>query len=90
MSGGKFDYIQYRFTQAADELESYIRKCESREPDDYGNVEEYTPETLERFRECEATIRRASAMLHRIDWLASGDDSEGSFHKRWDHEVPSP
>ncbi len=89
MSGGKFEYIQYRFDQTADELNSYIRRLESGEADDYGFRETYTPETLAKFRECEATIRRAAAMLQRVDWLASGDDGEDSFHERWAEEVPA-
>jgi hypothetical protein len=26
-------------------------------------------------------------MTQRIDWLMSGDDSEESFHSRWDTEI---
>jgi hypothetical protein len=88
MSGGKFDYVQYRIGQAADEVEQYILRCESDDVDEYGYKPEYTPETLEKFRECEKTLRRASEMLQRVDWLASGDDGEESFHKRWAEKVP--
>jgi hypothetical protein len=88
MSGGHFDYIQYRIDQAADEVEQYIRKCESTETDEYGYKPDFRPETLAKFRECESTLRRAAAMLQRVDWLASGDDSENGFHKRWAEEVP--
>jgi hypothetical protein len=88
MSGGHFDYIQYRIDQAADEVEQYIRKCESTETDEYGYKPEYTTETIAKFRECESTLRRAAAMLQRVDWLASGDDGEDCFHKRWEEEVP--
>lgn len=88
MSGGHFDYIQYRIEQAADEVEQYIRKCESTETDEYGYREEYSPETIAKFRECESTLRRAAAMLQRVDWLASGDDGEDCFHTRWEEEVP--
>lgn len=87
MSGGYFDYIQYRIGQAADEVNSYIRRCESGEKDEFGYGPEYKRETIEKFRECEHTLRRASEMLQRVDWLASGDDGEDSFHKRWSEEV---
>ena len=89
MSGGHFDYVQYRITQAADEVEQYIRRCELDERDECGYKPEYSPETLEKFRECERTLRRAAAMLQRVDWLASGDDGEDCFHHRWAKEVPS-
>lgn len=87
MSGGKFEYIQYRIDQAADELNSYIRRCVDEIQDEYGSKPEYAKETLEKFRECETTLRRAAAMLQRVDWLASGDDGEKSFHCRWDEEL---
>lgn len=82
MSGGKFDYVQYRIYQAADELEQYIRRCESDEVDEWGYKPTYTEETILKFHECEQMLRKASTMLDRIDWLASGDDSEESFHER--------
>lgn len=87
MSGGRFDYIQYRISQAADEVNQYIRRCESDERDEYGYKPEYSPETLQKFRECELTLRKASVMLHRVDYLASGDDGEDSFHSRLDKEL---
>ena len=89
MSGGHFDYIQYRIDQTADEVKSFIRRCESGERDEYDYQRAYTPETIARFRECELTLRRAAAMLQRVDWLASGDDGEDDFHLRWADEVPS-
>jgi hypothetical protein len=88
MSGGKFEYIQYRIDRAADKVNSYIHRCESDDLNDFGYKPEYTPQTLERFRECEHTLRRAAAMLQRVDLLASGDDGEEYFHKRWAKEVP--
>ena len=87
MSGGHFDYVQYRITQAADELEQYIRRCESDETDELGWKPEYSPETMAKFRECEATVRRAGDMLHRVDWLICGDDGEDTFHERWSDDV---
>lgn len=87
MSGGRFDYIQYRISQAADEVNQYIRMCESDERDEYGYKPEYSPETLQKFRECELTLRKASVMLHRVDYLSSGDDGEESFCSRWEHDL---
>lgn len=84
MSGGYFDYVQDSVEQAADEVNSCIRRFESKE-----HKPEYTSETLEKFRECELTLRCAAAMLQRVDWLLSGDDGEDCFHERWAEEVPS-
>lgn len=88
MSGGKFDYMQYRIDQVADDVNQQIRRAESGEPDDYGYKLKFTPETIAKFKECEATLRRAAAMLQRVDWLLSDDDGEDCFHRRWAEEVP--
>ena len=88
MSGGAFDYTQYRIEQAADEVNSEIRRCDpDRLPDEYGYKPDYSQETLAKFRECEQTLRKAAAMLNRVDWLVCGDDGEDSFHSRWDEEL---
>jgi hypothetical protein len=89
MSGGYFDYVQHRIDEAADKVDSYIRRCESDYRDKYGYKPEYSADTLARFRECERTLRRAAAMLQRVDWLVSGEDGEDSFHRRWAEEVSS-
>jgi prephenate dehydrogenase len=86
MSGGYFDYVQHRISGAADSLERYIARCESGDPDMYGDTVEQPPEVLAKLRDCERTVRRAAAMLHRVDYLLSFDDSEGSFLKRWNDE----
>jgi hypothetical protein len=89
MSGGEFDYIQYRIGEAADMVEQYILRCDSPVTDKYGYKPEYSSETMLKFRECELTLRRAAAMLQRMDWLVSGDDAEESFHRRWAEDVPA-
>jgi hypothetical protein len=32
-------------------------------------------------------VKAAAKILHRIDWLVSGDDGEDSFLRRWDEDV---
>ena len=86
MSGGYFDYVQHRISGSADELEGYISRCELGGVDMYGNKIEQPPAVLARLRDCEQTLRRASAMLHRVDYLISGDDSDLSFLRRWSEE----
>lgn len=77
MSGGKFDYVQYRIDEAAEDLSKYSKRFKK----------SYESKTLDKLRECEITLRRAAAMLQRVDWLLSGDDGEESFHERWKDEV---
>lgn len=86
MSGGHFDYLQGRIEyEAADGIRSLIDSNE--EKDEYGYSRSFSPETLKRFEEAEKTLRKAAAMLQRVDYLVCGDDGEETFHKRWEKEV---
>jgi len=89
MSGGAFDYNQYKIGYIADEVEQLIRENGKHEIDEYGdNVGHfYSEETIEKFMEAEKTLRRAQVMAQRIDWLVCGDDGEDSFHRRWHEEL---
>lgn len=80
MSGGHFDYKQFDIDHVADELERYISKCENNGFDGWNP--DYSPDTIAKFKECLRYLKIGGKMLHRIDWLASGDDGEETFHKR--------
>jgi hypothetical protein len=71
MSGGHFNYVNHRIDDIVFAIEQLIVE------------NNYSPETMEKFKEAAATLRRAHIMAHRIDWLVSGDDSEETFHQRW-------
>jgi hypothetical protein len=81
MSGGHFEYNQYRLNDIACEIQRII---ETHTDKDFWN---FKLETIDRFKEAIATLRNAEAMVQRIDWLVSGDDDEESFHKRWKEEI---
>ncbi|KKW13233.1 MAG: hypothetical protein UY48_C0003G0055 [Candidatus Gottesmanbacteria bacterium GW2011_GWB1_49_7] len=72
MSGGHFDYDQYKIGEIAREIERLITHNNGR----------YSDETIERFREGVKFLRQAEIYAQRIDWLVSGDDSQESFHER--------
>ena len=88
MSGGYFAYNQYRVEDIADEIHRVIENNDDDTLDSRGcqRGRGYSQETIARFREARAALMRAAAMVHRIDWLLSGDDSEESFHRRWNEE----
>jgi hypothetical protein len=73
MSGGHFDYQQFRMEEVAEDLDNIIANFS----------DTYSSETLAKFKEASEHIRKASRMLHRVDWLHCGDDGEESFHKHW-------
>ena len=74
MSGGAFNYNDYHIRDIARQIEEIIRDNEDRPV--------YDAETISHFRETVKLLHRADVMVHRIDWLISGDDGEDTFHKR--------
>jgi hypothetical protein len=89
MSGGHFDYLQYRINDIADEVEHLIESNDDATPAQWGDpgARGYTPQTIARFREGLRFLRMAAIYAQRIDWLVSGDDGEDSFHQRLAEEL---
>jgi len=83
MSGGIFDYLQYRFTEIVDVIEQEIidNNAEPR-PKDWFEPNNFSEETITEFRKGIECIKKAQIYAQRIDWLLSGDDREDTFHKR--------
>lgn len=90
MSGGHFDYAQYRLNDIASSIDELIASNGDTSMNEFGDTRGagYSDETIQRFSEASAALRRAEAMAQRVDWLVSGDDGEESFHSRWGEEVP--
>ena len=89
MSGGHFNYQQYRALDIAVMIDELIASNDDTSLDEYGSRRGrgYSAATIAKFKEASATLKRAAAMAQRVDWLVSGDDGEDSFHKRWDEEM---
>lgn len=103
MSGGQFDYQQYRIKGIAEELEDIIAlnkveipldQLSKWELNDDGTPKEwakyhynFSDETIARFKEGVKYLKIAYIYAQRIDWLLSGDDDEDSFHKRLKEEL---
>jgi hypothetical protein len=98
MSGGHFDYQQFRIDNVANEILDVIRENEdgyvyndktSYGYDDNGEItdkpegwQRFSDEALRKIKEGYRICRMAFAYANRIDYLVSGDDGEDSFHKR--------
>lgn len=80
MSGGYFNYLQYRVMDVAEQLGELIERIENPVPDEWNH--EFSKETLDKFKECYTMLNIGGKILHRIDWLVSADDDEESFHER--------
>ena len=74
MSGGMFEYAQYRINDIIDEI-----KKEMQNPSDYVEDKELFILTC---KEAIKSLKIAFVFAHRIDWFLSGDDGEDSFYKR--------
>lgn len=85
MSGGKFDYAQYRICDIVDELTKFFHyqnnPKEYEERYGYENTL-YPPEVLAHIAEGLETLRKAYVYAQRIDWLLSDDDDNESFLAR--------
>jgi len=84
MSGGHFEYSQYRINDIAEELERLIESNDDKTPHEYGGTigRGYSSNTIARFKVGLIKLREAQVYAQRIDWLLSGDDGEETFHER--------
>jgi nicotinic acid mononucleotide adenylyltransferase len=90
MSGGYFDYQQYRLSEMVDEIKQLISNNDGPyEVNDWGDKRGsgYTAETIAEFRNAIEHLQKAAAYVHRIDYLVSGDDGEETFHRRLRHDL---
>ena len=78
MSGGHFDYSQYKILQIAEEIEKIIS-----ENDHYG----FSSDIIEEFVNAIYILKKAYIYAQRIDWLVSDDDGEESFKERLFEEL---
>ena len=79
MSGGYFDYDDYKIEWIADSIKKVIESND--------DEQKYTHETIAKMKEAYYTLLKAKMMTHRIDYLLESDDSEESFNERWNNEL---
>jgi len=84
VSGGAFDYSQYKIEEIRDQIKEVVRNNDSTEKDEWGydKGHHYSKDTIEQFNIAIGCLGRAAVFAQRIDWLLSGDDGEESFHRR--------
>ena len=84
MSGGHFDYEQYKISMIADIVEELIVSNEDETLDEWGTRRGYffRKEVIDEFKRGLDLLRKAAVYAQRIDWLVSGDDGEDSFLER--------
>jgi hypothetical protein len=93
MSGGYFDYIQYRIEDVQHTIEDIVDRSgkpltdkEIKESLYWGSEqthhEEYPEDIILEFKKAVHLLKTAKVYVQRIDWLLSGDDGEESFRIR--------
>jgi hypothetical protein len=84
MSGGYFDYNQYRIRDITDSIQKLVHSNDDETEDKWGcpKGNHYSHRTIERFTQAVALLKLAEEFAQRVDWLVSGDDGEDSFHAR--------
>jgi len=90
MSGGHFDYYQYKIGEIREIIENIIEKNnkpvleEDRQDkwDDRVVHYDYSDEVIAEFKNAVEALRVAEIYAQRIDWFISDDDSEKTFFER--------
>lgn len=80
MSGGHFNYDQYKLGMIADEIQLLIDNNHVK--NEWNQANNYSNETIAEFKKAVVLLRTAQVHAQRIDWLVSGDDGEDTFHER--------
>lgn len=80
MSGGQFDYIQFKMkNDLAVELENMLEEHKTNPI--------YSEKTIEKIKDGLKYVNLATIFTQRIDWLLSGDDSEETFNRRLSEDL---
>ena len=82
MSGGYFDYQDSYLEGIAERMDELIKDQEAEQCH-----ERYDPEALAIFKDAATQLHRLSIVVHRVDWLVSGDDGEDSFFERLEEDL---
>lgn len=81
MSGGHFDYNQYRISDIADQIEHDLSRIGKK--NDYGDTVEIPDYISSKMFETITILRKCEKMVHAIDWYMSGDTGDDSFMEEW-------
>lgn len=85
MSGGTFDYVEFRLDDVVQKLQEVINGNDGSDFRVYAN--KYKPETIKALQEIVQLVKVAKISIHRADYLIAGDDSEESFHEYLNKEL---
>ena len=101
MSGGHFDYDQYKINSIVDIIEQELNQMGTLKPKedllgrdkfykDYPEEKYYQThphEVVEKIKEGLKVLKLAAIYAQRIDWFLSGDDGDESFIRRLQDDI---
>ena len=89
MSGGHFNYDQYKISQIIEDIKVLVLTNDSTEVDSFGDPmgRNYPPEVIEKFVEAVIVLKSAFAYVHCIDYLVCGDTGPDTFLQHLDNEL---
>jgi len=93
MSGGTLETSPCVLRSLAEELENFVNKQWAfrlkdyiPNPDNGEHDHQFQLKTLDKISEAAKAIYKAAQMAERVDYLLSGDESENTFHLRWEED----
>ena len=82
MSGGHYDYDQFRISQIADTIKSDVENNNTE--DEYGYSYTMPSDVIARMKELQTKLELVADLVHAADWLYSGDSGPESFCIEYD------
>jgi len=88
MSGGTFDYSQYRIIDIIETIQSHINRQGEKIDYQYGDEHQiFQPEVLKRLQDAIECLKKAYVYAQRVDRFLAGDDGDETFIWRLDKEL---
>lgn len=82
MSGGHYDYDQFKISNIADTIADNITNNDT--DDEYGYSYHMPSDVIVRMKELQSKLELVSDLVHIANWLYSGDSSPESFCIKYD------
>jgi hypothetical protein len=95
MSGGYFNYENYKIDEIADQVERLINAAEKGASGDESDATEWekdlfangSTELKAALRDASICLLKAACYAKRLDWLLAGDDGEETFLKKLNEQL---
>ena len=88
MSGGTFDYSQYRIIDIIETIQSHINSQGEKIDYEYGDKHQiFEPDVLKRLQDAIECLKKAYVYAQRIDRFLAGNDGDETFIRRLNEEL---